>query len=148
MKTRPFEPGIPAFELTNTDNSGRYRIHKEVLTDPYRNVVLQKVRFEPLQGQLSDYHLYALLSPHLANCGYGNTGWIGDYKGYPMFFAQHDGATLSLASSAPWKKMSVGFVGASDGWQDLVSAFPDGVGVHARGERQHCFHRRDRSCRL
>ncbi len=119
----PFEPGIPAFELTNTCNSGRYRIRKEVLTDPYRNVVLQKVRFEPLQGKLSDYHLYALLSPHLANCGNGNTGWIGDYKGYPMFFAEHHGATLSFAASTPWKKTSVGFVGASDGWQDLSEHF-------------------------
>jgi glucoamylase len=123
FENRPFEPGIPAFELTNTENSGRYRIHKEVLTDPYRNVVLQKIRFEPLEGQLSDYRLYALLSPHLANFGQGNTGWIGDYKGYPMFFAQHDGATLAFASSAPWKKTSVGFVGASDGWQDLSQHF-------------------------
>jgi glucoamylase len=123
FENQAFEPGIPAFELTNTEINGHYRIHKEVLTDPYRNVVLQKVRFEPLKGQLSDYHLYALLSPHLANCGYGNTGWIGDYKGYPMFFAQHDGVTLSLASSAPWKKTSVGFVGTSDGWQDLSQHF-------------------------
>jgi glucoamylase len=123
FENRAFEPGIPGYELTNTEIGGRYRIHKEVLTDPYRNVVLQKVRFEPLQGKLSDYHLYALLSPHLANCGYGNTGWIGDYKGYPMFFAQHDGVTLSFSSSAPWKKTSVGFVGASDGWQDLSQHF-------------------------
>ena len=123
FENRPFEPGIPVFELINTEMSGRYRIHKEVLTDPYRNVVLQKVRFEPLQGNLSDYRLFALLSPHLANCGNGNTGWIGDYKGFPMFFAQQDGATLSLASSAPWKKMSVGFVGISDGWQDLSQHF-------------------------
>ena len=123
FESRPCEPGIPMFELTNTEISGRYRIHKEILTDPYRSVVLQKVRFEPLQGELSDYQLYALLSPHLANCGYGNTGWIGDYKGFPMFFAQHDGATLSLASSAPWKKVSVGFVGESDGWQDLSQHF-------------------------
>ncbi len=123
FENRPFEPGIPAFELTNTEIGGVYRIHKEVLTDPYRNVVLQKVRFEPLQGQLSDYHLYALLSPHLANCGYGNTGWIGDYKGVPMFFAEHGGSSLSLASSSPWKKTSVGFVGVSDGWQDLSQHF-------------------------
>jgi glucoamylase len=123
FENRPIELGIPAFELINTEMEGRYRIHKEVLTDPYRNVVLQKVRFEPLQGQLSDYKLYALLSPHLANCGMGNTGWIGDYKGFPMFFAQHDGTALSLASSAPWKKMSVGFVGTSDGWQDLSQHF-------------------------
>src|SRR5271170_6577331 len=119
----PFEPGIPAFELTNTDGSGRYRIHKEVLTVPLRNAVLQKIRFEPLQGQLADYHLYALLSPHLANCGYGNTGWVGDYKGLPMFFAERDGTALALGCSGAWKKMSVGFVGASDGWQDLSAHF-------------------------
>src|ERR1700684_1209209 len=104
FENRPFEPGVPAFELTNTEISGVYRIHKEVLTDPYRNVVLQKVRFEPLQGQLSDYHLYALLSPHLANCGYGNTGWIGDYKGFPMFFAEHGGGDFSLAAFAAVNK--------------------------------------------
>ncbi len=120
---RPIEPGVPAFELTNTENNGRYRIHKEILTDPYRNVVLQIVRFEPLQGSLADYRLYALLSPHLANCGYANTGWVGDYKGYPMFFAEHGGAALAFASSVPWKKMSVGFVGVSDGWQDLFQHF-------------------------
>ncbi len=123
FENEPIEPGVPAFELVNTERSGRYRIHKEVLTDPYRNVVLQKVRFEPLQGELSDYHIYALLSPHLANCGYGNTGWVGDYKGLPAFFATHDGTALALACSAPWKKMSVGFVGASDGWQDLSAHF-------------------------
>ena len=123
FENRPFEPGIPAFELVNTEMEGRYRIFKEVLTDPYRNVVLQKIRFEPLKGSLSDYRLYALLSPHLANCGNGNTGWIGNYKGFPMFFAQHDGATLALGSSAPWSKLSVGFVGVSDGWQDLSQHF-------------------------
>src|SRR5215470_14376591 len=123
FENRPLEPGIPAFELINTEISGRYRILKEVLTDPYRNVVLQKVRFESLQGPLSDYRLFALLSPHLANCGDHNTGWIGDYKGFPMFFAQHDGVALSMASSAPWKKASVGFVGMSDGWQDLSQHF-------------------------
>jgi len=123
FENRPVESGIPAYEMVNSCDSGRYRIHKEVLSDPYRNVVLQKVRLEPVVGQLSDYRLFALLSPHLANFGYGNTGWIGDYKGYPMFFAQHDGVTLSLASSAPWKKMSVGFVGTSDGWQDLSQHF-------------------------
>src|ERR1700731_3254626 len=77
FENRPFEPGVPAFELTNTDNSGRYRIYKEVLPAPCRNVVLQKIHSEPLRGQPSDYPLYALLSPHWANCGYGNTGWVG-----------------------------------------------------------------------
>jgi glucoamylase len=123
FENNPVEPGVPAYELINTEIDGHYRIHKEILTDSYRNVVLQKIRFEPLQGQLADYHLYALLSPHLANCGYDNTGWVGDYKGAPMFFAQHDGVALALGCSVPWKKMAVGFVGVSDGWQDLSAHF-------------------------
>jgi glucoamylase len=123
FENRPVELGVPAFELINTELSGRYRVHKEVLTDPYRNVVLQKIRFEAMQGDITSYRLFALLSPHLANCGYGNTGWVGDYKGLPMFLAEHGGTALALACSAPWKKMSVGFVGASDGWQDLSQHF-------------------------
>jgi glucoamylase len=115
----PMEPGIPVYQLRNTEMQGRYRIEKEVLTDPYRNVVLQKVRFVPLKGGLADYRLYALLAPHLANWGNDNTGWVGEYKGVPMLFAERNSTALAFACSARWLKMSVGFVGFSDGWQDL-----------------------------
>ena len=119
----PIEPGVPAYELTNTCITGEYRIEKEVLTDPWRNVVLQKIRFVPLRGKLNDYRLYALLASHLANMGYGNTGWCGDYKGAPMLFAQRDSCALALGCSAPLLKRSVGFAGTSDGWQDLSQNF-------------------------
>ena len=102
FRNLPFEPGVPAYELTNTDMDGRYRIEKEVLTDPSRHVVLQKIRFVPLKGNLGDYRLYALLASHLANFGTGNTGWVGDYKGRPMLFAQREGCALALGCSAPW----------------------------------------------
>jgi glucoamylase len=119
----PVAPGVPAFELINTEVEARYRIEKEVLTDPYRNVVLQKIRFIPFRGTLSDYRIYALLAPHLANWGNSNTGWVGDYKSVPMMFAQRDDCALAFACSMSWKKMSVGFVGYSDGWQDLSKHF-------------------------
>jgi glucoamylase len=114
-----FEPGVPVYRLTNTSRDERYRVEKEVFSDGYRNVVLQKTRFHALQGQLSDYHLYALLAPHIANWGSANTGWISNYKGYPMMFAKRDGVSLAFACAPTWKKSSVGFVGYSDGWQDL-----------------------------
>jgi glucoamylase len=50
----PLAPGIPVFELSNAESNGRYRIEKGVFTDPHRNVVLQKIRFVPLQGKLGD----------------------------------------------------------------------------------------------
>jgi glucoamylase len=111
--------GVPAFQLTNTCNEGRYRIHKTVLTDPRRDVLVQKIRFEPLQGMLSDYHLYVLLAPHLGNHGADNSAWVDEYKGLPVLNAQRGDIALSLASSTSWLKRSVGFVGASDGWQDV-----------------------------
>ena len=123
FEIEPIEPGVPVYRLINTELNGRYRIEKEMLTDPWRNVVLQKIKFVPLQGKLSDYHVYGLLASHLANMGYGNTGWAGDYKGTPMLFAQRDSCALALACSAPMLKRSVGFAGTSDGWQDLSQHF-------------------------
>lgn len=113
-------PGVPAFRLTNTCRRGRYRIVKEVLTDPHRDVVLQQISFQPLAGTMADFQIYVLLAPHLANGGWGNTAWVGDYKGVPMLFAERNGAALALACSPPWSRGSAGFVGFSDGWQDLV----------------------------
>jgi glucoamylase len=40
-----------------------------------------------------------------------------------MLFAERDGVALAFAYSAPWRKMSAGFVGFSDGWQDLSQNF-------------------------
>jgi glucoamylase len=118
-ETSQVQPGIPAYRIHNTSVDGRYRIEKEILTDPWRDVVLQRVRFVPLQGTLADFHFYVLLAPHLANAGAGNTAWVGDYKGSPMLFAERQHYALALASSAPWLGRSVGFVGVSDGWQQL-----------------------------
>jgi glucoamylase len=111
--------GIPAFQLINICKVNRYRIHKTILTDPQRDVLLQRIRFEPLQGQLNDYHVYVLLAPHLGNHGEGNTAWVDQYKGLPVLNAQRGEIALSLACSEPWLKSSVGFVGISDGWQDI-----------------------------
>ena len=129
----PVEPGVPAFHLVNTHLGGKYRIEKEILADPHRNVVLQKIRFSDLRsaGQpgvavpgLANFRLYALLAPHLGNVGSNNTGWVGDYKGVRMLFAESaSGFALAFACSVPWKKMSAGFAGYSDGWQDLSSNF-------------------------
>jgi glucoamylase len=112
-------PGIPAYRIHNTAADGRYRIEKEILTDPWRDVVMQRVRFVPLDGTLADFRLYLLLAPHLVIAGAGNTAWVGGYKGTPMLFAERDHHALALASSAPWLARSAGFVGVSDGWQTL-----------------------------
>src|SRR5438876_1646730 len=116
----PIAPGVPAYRLVNTCVHGRYRVEKEILTDPRRDTLMQVTRFVPLSGRLTDYRVYVLLAPHLGNRGSGNTAWLGNYKGVPMLFATRGGDALALASSVPWVGRSAGFVGSSDGWQDLA----------------------------
>ncbi len=114
------EEGVPAFRIMNTARDGKWRIEKEILTDPKRETLLQRITFEALQGELSDYRVYGLISPHLINSGADNTAWVDDYKGMPMLFATGAKAgALALACSVPLVSRSVGYVGTSDGWQQL-----------------------------
>src|SRR5581483_1392265 len=116
---RAIEDGVPAFTLSNRCVEGRYAIEKTVLTDPRRDVLLQRIAFRPLVGGLADFRLYALLAPHLVNAGAGNSAWIDAWKGRTMLFARGRSVALAVGCSAPFRRCSAGYVGVSDGWQDL-----------------------------
>ncbi|MFL5764109.1 MAG: glucan 1,4-alpha-glucosidase [Bacteroidia bacterium] len=112
--------GIPGYHVTNSCNMHYYRIEKEIISDPQRDTVLQKVQFFPTSNKKKELKLFVLLAPHLGNRGAGNTAWVGNYRGVPMLYAQRKDISIAMACSVPWKKASAGFVGTSDGWQDLV----------------------------
>lgn len=111
--------GVPGYRLVNTCSRGRYQIEKTVVTDPERDVVVQRVRFRPLVRSLESYRVFALLAPHIGNQGYGNDAWGDDYKGIPMLFARRGELSLALACSCGWRARSCGYVGVSDGWRQL-----------------------------
>lgn len=113
-------PGVPGYHVTNSCKGHQYRIEKEIISDPNRDTVLQRIQFFPMNKKRKDFKLFILLAPHIGNSGAGNTAWVGNYKGLPMLFAQRGSVSLALACSIPWKKGSAGFVGTSDGWQDLM----------------------------
>jgi glucoamylase len=117
--TAPIEPGVPAFRITNTARDGRYRIEKSVITDPERPCVLQRITFTALKGAPNEYRVTALLAPHLVNAGMQNSAWLGEHRGVAILFATGHSRYLALASSRPWAAASAGFVGVSDGWQQL-----------------------------
>ncbi|MCE3226359.1 MAG: glucan 1,4-alpha-glucosidase [Bacteroidetes bacterium] len=111
---------VPGYHVTNSCNNHYYRIEKEIISDPQRDTLLQRIQFFPTNKKRKDFKLFMLLAPHLGNSGTGNTAWVGNYRGVPMLFAQRGDISLALACSVPWKKSSAGFVGSSDGWQDLM----------------------------
>ncbi|AUD05862.1 glycoside hydrolase family 15 protein [Spirosoma pollinicola] len=113
------EPGVPAYLISSTCKDKRYTLRKEIIADPLRNTVLQKIKFTSSTGPPKDYQVFVLLAPHISNQGGGNTGWTSDYKGVPMLFAEREGITLALACSLPFVRRSVGYVSSSDGYQDI-----------------------------
>ena len=110
--------------LTNSERQGRYRLTKHVLTDPHRSVLLVHTRIEvadeALRGKL---RLYALLAPHIARYGTGNSGSSVEIGGMNLIHAHREGAHLVMACRPGFSRRSVGYVGASDGWQDLMDNF-------------------------
>lgn len=118
------ERDCPFYRLTNSERNGRYRLVKQVLTDPHRSVLLVHAKLEVLDKSLrGKLKLYALLAPHLARHGAGNSGWCSEISGLKLLRAERGDTHLVMGCSAGFSRRSVGYVGASDGWRDLMDNF-------------------------
>lgn len=108
------------YRLTNSEANGRYKLIKHVLTDPHRSVLLIHTKLEiadeSLRGKL---RLYALLAPY----GARNSGECFEIDDVKAIRAQRENVYLVMACSSGFSRRSVGYVGASDGWQDLMGNF-------------------------
>src|SRR5947208_5139610 len=112
------------YRLTNSDPNGRYRVVKDVLTDPHVSVLLVHTRLEVFDESLhGKLRLYALLAPHLAGFGVGNSAWCFELGDNQLVRAQREDVHLVMACNTGFCRRSVGYVGFSDGWQDLMQNF-------------------------
>ena len=112
------------YRLTNSEPSGRYRLVKHVLTDPHRSVLFVHTELEVLDETLrGKLRLYALLAPHLGGFGAGNSGSCAEVGDNKLLHAQRANVHLLMACSSGFSRRSVGYVGFSDGWQDLMHNF-------------------------
>jgi glucoamylase len=109
------------YRLINSDPGGRYRVVKHVLADPHRSVVLMQIRLEVADASLErKLKVYVLLAPHLVRGGADNSAWVCEFAGRRLFHVAREGTHLSFGCEPDFTRRSVGFVGASDGWRDLV----------------------------
>ncbi|MGA2537419.1 MAG: glycoside hydrolase family 15 protein [Terracidiphilus sp.] len=112
----------------NRDPEGRYTLTKEIICDPHHSVVLTHVRIEGDAELLPRLKVYVLLAPHLDGGGAGNSARAVDIAGHTVLLAWKNEFSLALAAdcgvaSSGFSRVSCGFVGASDGWRDLVDDF-------------------------
>jgi len=112
------------YRLTNSDRDGRYRLVKEIAVDPHSPVLLMHTRLEVLDPKLrGKLRLYALLAPHMKGTGKNNSAWWCGLNGRKLFHVQREDIDMSFGCTPDFTRRSVGYVGFSDGWQDLMDNF-------------------------
>ena len=104
-------PGILAPTVEHLGDGWTLRL--DWMIDPDRDTVL--VDYE-LTGEAES--LYLLVAPHLGTGTSSNTAWV-DRDLHAV--ADQAEAALSVACAPNFEQVSAGFVGESDGWQDLMS---------------------------
>jgi glucoamylase len=112
----------------NRDRDGRYTLTKEIICDPHHSVVLTHVRLDGDAELLGRLKVYALLAPHLDGGGAGNSARAVDIAGRKVLLAWKNQWSLTMAARCGteiegFRRVSCGFVGASDGWRDLKDNF-------------------------
>jgi GH15 family glucan-1,4-alpha-glucosidase len=100
-------PSVPVPRIVHEGPDYRFTI--EVVPDPRRDVVLISYAIE------GPYDVHVLLAPHLGGSGLGNTAWVEG-----ALLAQCETRALALVADVPFVRSSAGFVGASDGWIEMI----------------------------
>jgi glucoamylase len=109
-----------AVRVVANDLGGRYTVTKEFITDPHHPVVLMNVSVEGDEEILSRLKCYALLAPHLDGGGEGNSARSLDVAGRRCIVAWKNNVSLAFGADCGFTRSSCGFVGHSDGYQDLT----------------------------
>jgi glucoamylase len=111
----------PAVRVVGTDAQNRYTVTKEFIADPHNSVVLMNVKLTGDEAVLSRMKCYALLAPHLNGGGAGNSARSVQVAGRRILLAWKGLTSLAMGCSVGFTRSSCGYVGASDGFQDLMA---------------------------
>lgn len=111
-------PGIPAVSVTH--QHPRFKLKLRVTPDPQRDVLLVEIS---LEGDPTLYP-YVLFAPHLGGTGHDNHAWANHHHGRRVLWAEQGPFGLALVACDTrqrdaFGKISAGYVGVSDGWQDF-----------------------------
>jgi glucoamylase len=107
------------YRIESSDREGRYRIIKDIISDPHQPCVLIHARMEGDKQFLNRLKIYALLAPHLDVGGWGNSARKLRVGGQNVLLAWKNRTYLAMGANVGFTRGSCGYVGASDGWQDL-----------------------------
>lgn len=99
-------------KIGNYDRKGRFEIHHTFFTLGDSATIVDEVEVKVNQDGLN---FYLLTNPHISNTGSNDRASTSQ----DGFLAIEGKSALSVRTTAGFRNKSVGFVGFSDGWQDI-----------------------------
>lgn len=113
-------PGIPAPTIVHRHK--RFELRLRIVPDTRRDVLLIDVA---LSGD-ADLSPYVLLAPRLGSSGRENIAAVGRHYRRKVLWAEQGPFGLALAAATSrqgdaLRRLSAGYVGFSDGWQDFAA---------------------------
>jgi glucoamylase len=109
------DPAVPLPTIVHEHE--RFRLTLEIVCDPTRDAIV--VRYELVATHADDQSLalHLLAAPHLGGSGHGNDAWVDA----GVLHASKGDEHLAITADAPFTMASAGYVGSSDGWQDVAA---------------------------
>ncbi|MGM0492361.1 MAG: glycoside hydrolase family 15 protein [Armatimonadota bacterium] len=118
-----FGRGTLGWKILSEDPDGRYRLEKQIIGDPHESAVLLRVRLIADETWRDRLQVYVLCSPQMGGQGHRNSAARYDAGGKEILVAWQDRTHLALGATAEFTRSSVGYVGESDGWTDLMGNY-------------------------
>lgn len=103
-------------KLVNSDRKGRFTISHTFFTMGREHALVDEV---VIKANVDGLKFYSLVNPALNNTGFSDNGKAQADK---LVFWEGD-TSLKVTSTIGFEKTSVGYVGFTDGFQDLISDF-------------------------
>ena len=108
-----------AFRVTQESAFG-YSLEKTIICDPHGASVLQRVKVTGPDKLLKKLRIYSLCAPHCGGGGADNDAHVCTVNGQKILVANKRNQWLAMGATIAFSKASCGYVGHSDGWQDLA----------------------------
>lgn len=116
-----FGPGVLGFRVVRRDPHGRYRLIEETLVDPDVPAARVRLTVDGDPAFIGALKVWALVWPQLDGGDWGDCAYLRRHGGQPTLAAHGHETWVVAGADVPIPKRSVGFVGRSDGLQDLLA---------------------------
>ncbi|PYP83102.1 MAG: glucan 1,4-alpha-glucosidase [Candidatus Angelobacter sp. Gp1-AA117] len=111
------------YRTNSADPEKRYQLTKEVISDPHQSCVLVHAKIAVSKQWQEKIRVYFLLAPHLEVGGWNNSAQKTEVAGRNVLLAWKNSTWLAMGCNHDFRRASCGFVGFSDGWQDINNNF-------------------------